>query len=259
VKQLNNIFIAIPFILFVYAQVFALFFLPQSLVLVHILVLTAMTLLLVLFKWNWSFVFIASTTIMYGFLLTWRAFTEQLLQEQQIEFIVMNSVYFVSLLSVWYSVHHLQKLKMTLENEKLKNFELQKYVHKHSSLLTNREFTERVSLSLVGLKRRNEMGYLMKISANMLKNKEKIYNKILAEVIEDCTRDQFDFFTNTDSSTFLIYLENTTEEGSRVVQSRLLTKLSRQINIDELPLIFTTKRVEDLKDTIAYFKVGSFS
>jgi hypothetical protein len=99
----------------------------------------------------------------------------------------------------------------------------------------------------------------MKISANMLKNKEKIYNKILAEVIEDCTRDQFDFFTNTDSSTFLIYLENTTEEGSRVVQSRLLTKLSRQINIDELPLIFTTKRVEDLKDTIAYFKVGSFS
>jgi hypothetical protein len=81
----------------------------------------------------------------------------------------------------------------------------------------------------------------------------------LTEVIEDSTRDQFDFFTYTDSLTFLIYLQNTDEEGSRVVQSRVLNKLSRKININDLTLIFTTKRIDDLQDTISHFKVGSFS
>lgn len=140
-----------------------------------------------------------------------------------------------------------------------KKSKLQKFVNEQSSLLTNREFTERVSLSLVGLKRRNEMGYLMKISANMIKDNENIYKKVLTEVIEDSTRDQFDFFTYTDSLTFLIYLQNTDEEGSRVVQSRVLNKLSRKININDLTLIFTTKRIDDLQDTISHFKVGSFS
>ena len=258
-KQLNNMLIAIPFILFVYAQVMAIYFLPQSLVLVHIVVLVSMTVFIFLIKWNWSFAFIVGTTLLYGFILTWRAFGAQLPQAQQIEFIVMNVIYFVSLLAIWYSAQHLHKLKLTLESEMQEKSKLQKFVNEQSSLLTNREFTERVSLSLVGLKRRNEMGYLMKISANMIKDNENIYKKVLTEVIEDSTRDQFDFFTYTDSLTFLIYLQNTDEEGSRVVQSRVLNKLSRKININDLTLIFTTKRIDDLQDTISHFKVGSFS
>lgn len=256
---LNNMVIATPFILFVYVQIVALYFLPPSLLLIHIIVLATTTIFLFLVKWNWSFIFIVGSTLLYGFALTWQAFSEQLLQEQQIEFILMNIVYFVSILSIWHSAHQLQKLKTLLEYEKQKNSRLQKFVNEKSSMLTNKEFTDRVSLSLVGLERRNEMGYLIRISADILKTKEKVYNKILIDVIEDSTRDQFDFFTYIDSSTFLIYLENTNEEGCQVVQSRVLDKLSAKVNTNYLPIEFTTNRVEQLKDTLPYFKVGSFT
>lgn len=258
-RYLNNMLIAIPFILFVYAQVFALYFLPQSLVLIHIVVLASMIIILFLIKWNWSFMFIVSTTLLYGFTLTGLAFTGNYIQQQQIEFILMTTVYFVSILSVWYSAHHLQKLKITLEFEKLKNFELQKFVSTHSRLLTNKEFSERVSINLVGLKRRNEMGFLMQISIKVKKNKEQIYKKILAEVIEDSTRDQFDFFTLTDASTFLVFLQNTSEDGCQIVQSRVLDKLREKVNITELPVDFTTKRVEYLQDTLSHLEVGSIA
>lgn len=259
-KHMTNILIAMPFILFVYAQVFAIYFLPQSLLLVHIMVLGSMTLFLFLLRWKWSFMFIVITTLVYGFALTWIAIYEQFLQQQQqIELIIMNIVYFVSIFSVWYSAYHLQSIRRMLEAEKLKTSKLQKYVNEKSSLLTNKEFTDRVLLSLVGLKRRNEMGYLMEISANILKNKQNIYNKILTETIEDSTREQFDYFTNTDTSTFLIYLQSTTEEGCQIVESRVLNKLSEKVNMIELSVEFSTKRVEDLKEIMSHFKVGSFT
>lgn len=258
--QLNNMLIATPFILFVYAQIFALYFLPQPLVLVHILVIGCMTLFLFLLKWKWSFLFIVITTLLYGFILTGMAFYEKLQQQQQIDFILMNIVYFVSILSIWYSAQHLQKSRMILEFEKLKTSELQKFVNENSSLLTNKEFTDRVALNLIALKRRNEMGYLMKISGNNtnFKNKENGFNIIMTGVIEDSTRDQFDYFTYMDSSTFLIYLQNTNEEGCRIVESRVLNKLSKQVNTIDFPVEFTTKRIEVLKDVLLYFKVGSF-
>jgi len=257
---MTNILIAMPFILFVYAQVFAIYFLPQSLLLVHIMVLGSMTLFLFLLKWKWSFTFIVITTLVYGFVLTWVAIYEQfLLQEQQIELIVMNIVYFVSIISIWYSAYHLQSIRGKLEDEKCKTFNLQKYVNDKSSLLTNKEFIDRVLLSLVGLKRRNEMGYLIKISTSILQNKQNIYNKILTEAIENSTRDQFDYFTNTDSTTFLIYLQSTTEEGCQIVESRVLNKLNEKVNMIELSVEFSTKRVEDLKEIISHFKVGSFT
>ncbi|WP_019413805.1 hypothetical protein [Paenisporosarcina sp. TG20] len=258
--QIKNMLIAIPFILFVYAQILALYFLPQPIVLVHILVIGSMTLFMFLLKWKWSFLFIVVTTLLYGFILTGIAFLEKLQQQQQIDFIIMNIVYFVSIISIWHSAHHLQKSKMILEFEQLKTSELKKFVNENTNLLTNKEFTDRVALNLVALKRRNEMGYLMQISGHNPnpKNKENVFNIILTEVIENSTRDQFDYFTYMDSSTFLIYLQNTNEEGCRIVESRVLNQLSLQVNTIDYPVEFTSKRIEDLKDALLYFKVGSF-
>jgi membrane protein implicated in regulation of membrane protease activity len=122
-------------------------------------------------------------------------------------------------------------------------------VEEKTGILTFNEFLAQAQLLYTGMKRRNEEGFLIKISFKKEQSdyKARVIKDKLSKVILKTIRTDFDLACPLNTRAVLLYLNNTNSKGVEIVLSRIKQNIEKE-TISQKVFDFTTKQVENTWD-----------
>ncbi|MBM6613295.1 hypothetical protein JTF06_00140 [Desemzia sp. RIT804] len=121
--------------------------------------------------------------------------------------------------------------------------ELEKYIGS-SELLTLSEFINRIMFITTGTKRRGEENYYVRFQLNSSVLTQEAFETLFSQTLLATIRTQFDLVTKTSEGSYLIFLQNTNQEGCTVVLDRLFKAVKMSIKTESVPV-----EVEILNET----------
>lgn len=155
--------------------------------------------------------------------------------------------YVLSVVPLLFIRHSFLSMDIRMKELLAETVALRKYMDSDGLMLTKQEFYERSKITLRGMNRRNETGFLLKVSVLSNGVTQKAWQGLVQNVIEETIRSDFDFFMSEGAS-FIIFLQNTNEEGVIKFQNRLLSNLRLQMNMIQPPIQFRDYAIVDFDE-----------
>lgn len=200
---------------------------------------------LIIFPHRMGFLVALVPILVIGFAYLGISFFETNNNVSQLHLIVHHIFIALTLVLSWLLFSQVKTIKD--ENESLKNKleSLQKYdIDTLPDLLTVHEFANRAEILLIGMKRRNEKAYLLKIRAqNNTAATEASFSNLIDCVLKT-VRVKYDLVTMPNKETIYVFLQNTNESGASIAINRLKEKLTSDYYFSELPFRFELSEVE---------------
>lgn len=178
-----------------------------------------------------GFALIVSELLAVGFFVTGWSYVQMWPQSSQLSAIIKLTAFMVSLGITWLMVLQLKTvLQVTDDSEKLL-IQLKKY-EEDGKVLTVNEFIYRSEAMFVAMRRRNETGFLVRISlepGNKPFAMRTLY-QALTQAALMATRSKYDLVGKVSEHELILMLQNTNHEGTTIVLNRVKKKLSEVIN-----------------------------
>ncbi len=203
-----------------------------------------------------NFIYILSVILAYGFFLTGVTVVEGVSYNNQTYYMVTHLSLTIALLLLW--IFNDQLKQILNENERLhrKIEELERY-EKGTNILSFSEFVVRSSLLSKSMDRRNEIGFLLKISfSSPSKRTHHSLKMKLLDVCEESVRADFDLITIADDKAIVLFIQNTQLEGMDIIMNRINEKLRPQLNLIELPISFHYAQVKNVEQAMKDLAIG---
>lgn len=182
-----------------------------------------------------NFILILSVILIFGFFLLFYSFFRSSPLNIQIMYIVQQILLAASLILIWLLFNQIIRLREQLASLKHRVKELEKF-EGSSNLLTVAEFSSRASLIKKGTKRRGEENCYILFTVSKSGKTNRSMNHLLSEALLKTVRAQYDLVTDLRNDSFLVFLQNTKEDGCYIVIDRLFKLLRSQLNLIELPI-----------------------
>lgn len=217
----------------------------------HWSLLTVSVVLILLLSPKWSFISITMLALLYGLYLCLLGYA-QTTDVNQLSLILLYISYLLFVIPLILIRHIFFHTKNELSNLKKEIESLKKYIDPNGKMLTKQEFVERSTIVLRGMKRREEQGYLLKVSLKVNGITDQAWNELIQRVIEDTIRSDYDFFMGFENSV-IVFLQNTHKQGVLKFQQRLIENLRKNINFIQPPLQFQHKLIEQFDEDLQVF------
>lgn len=137
----------------------------------------------------------------------------------------LQSIFTLGAIMAWLSGYAIQKnhhVLQSLYNE----LALLKRYDENTGILTFNEFVEQAQILFTGMKRRQETGFLVYIHVNERKAYQiRVVKDKLSHAILDSIRIKFDLVGLLDANSLILLLNNTSEQGVKIVMERIQKKL----------------------------------
>lgn len=194
---------------------------------------------------NNGFVFFLVLTIGIGIYHTGVAFYTKASNLNQMGMILSYFVVIVGIALLWllfYLIksvqkehHHMQKKVETLEK-----FE------KNEHVFTKTEFLARTTLLYTGMRRRGEQGYLLMLELDGEKKyiQSSLFHTMSQQALQSI-RQEYDLVGKLSEHTLAILLQNTNEEGMKVVLTRLEENMKKELDLSLHPYTVNTKKLDE--------------
>ncbi|MCA1028996.1 hypothetical protein LCM23_23455 [Cytobacillus kochii] len=211
----------------------------------HWAVLLASVMVILFLSPKWSYIVISALTVLYGFLLCYFSYLQTVFN--QVQLISLFISYVLSVVPLLFIRHSFLSMDIRMKELLAETVALRKYMDSDGLMLTKQEFYERSKITLRGMNRRNETGFLLKVSGLNSGVTQKAWQGLIQNVIEETMRSDFDFFMSEGAS-FIIFLQNTNEEGVIKFQNRLVSNLRQQMNMIQPPIEFRDYAIVDFDE-----------
>ncbi|PRO66087.1 hypothetical protein [Alkalicoccus urumqiensis] len=240
VKRLSMVLALFSFSLLIHLT------LPSVYTVIHLVVLTTAVVLMSVLRSVWNFLLLLTISLTYGFGLTIFALQMAYFDSQQYLLIQAHLALTASLLLLWVLMHEVKKGAEAYSALQLRVKELEKF-DVDTRALSMTEFLERGEAVEAGMKRRGEMSRLVRLTLSdhiPPTTQREVLQKIVQEALLS-VRDSYDLVTRPSENSVLLCLQNTNEEGERIVLKRLEKRLHRQLNFVRMPVEVHSEAVVD--------------
>jgi hypothetical protein len=201
------------------------------------------------FNMSTNFVTLLISILGYGSILTLYAFFTGSTIETQLGFIKIHIFQSISLILVWLLVAHIKRIIDEMEILKARVSELEKF-DTYPNLLSMNEFLHQAQISLIGMKRRKESGYLIKIRTEAGSNTYLSAFKTFLTVCLETVRNGFDLVTKEQEESIFVFLQNTNEDGCHIVIKRIKDNLSPYFNTVDVPFSFEFIEIDTIESAM---------
>ncbi|MFD1676828.1 hypothetical protein [Alicyclobacillus fodiniaquatilis] len=185
--------------------------------------------LFALFNRDFSLILVVLEVLGLGFWLVFEAWLTGAKTMVQAQDVAIDITLSATIIFLWLSARYIKGLfaqNVGLQEEILS---LKKH-DEQTGVLTFNEFQYRFESIWVGLRRRNEVGFFLKISLPPFKYTQRsILGKVTQSAL-DAIRSHYDIVGVTPNEEIYIVLQNTTEQGVDIVERRFFKLLSRTIS-----------------------------
>lgn len=246
----SSLNVGLSLVVFTAAHLMLVFMVQPKYFFVHSAALVSGMILLLIFKPAVSFTFIVVIILLYGAGLTVYSGQQSMVQAEQIELMVLHLGYLLSILPIWAVVTIVQGISADLDKKKQEINHLKKFINPDMEILTFTEFIERANFILTGMKRRKEDGYLIRVDVKAPAAVDKTLREVVGHAVKKSIRHQYDFFTEVEPDSYLIFLQNTHAQGCELVKSRLRKELRSKVNVIELPVEINSSLIEELPKSL---------
>lgn len=142
-----------------------------------------------------------------------------------------------ALIIMWLAFAEIKKNSDELAILRVKAKELEKYIGT-SNLLTHSEFTNRIKFILTGTQRRGEENFYLSVKASSSDKTAEAMSFLLMQTLLKTVRSDYDLVTKLADGSYLLFLQNTKEEGCLKVVERILKSLRTELNTIQLPISY---------------------
>lgn len=240
---------AILLIVYVVLQISVFWYFSGMLILLYSVLLMTSSVVLVFCIKKYSFLIMSIMSLGLAFGLTFWSNFQGFTESEQFKLMFLHIGYMSSVAIIWFILQSLDRLIYSQKMMNLQLEDLKKYVQPEFRVLTNREFLDRVELVMVGLRRRKEEGYIMKVDLSSSPSVEISLHEQVVRSIEKSIRAHYDLLTtNENKKTLLIFLQNTTKTGCDVVKFRIEQDLRKKTSFIELPITITFSLIKDVDE-----------
>ncbi|GGE32619.1 dGTP triphosphohydrolase [Pullulanibacillus camelliae] len=184
-----------------------------------------------------NFIISLSIVLALGFFLLFYCFFTRASLAVQMTLMIEHILLTASLILMWLIFALIKRLLKDIEDLRRRVIELEKF-DGASALLTQSEFMNRVSLITTGTKRRGETNFYLKFRVHVRENTIDAMHYIFAEALLHSVRHQFDLVTRLSNDHYLVFLQNTNEQGAHTVVDRLFHTLRHQLNLLDIPVTY---------------------
>lgn len=199
------------------------------LVLLHVLVF------MYLKKGLSSLLFFISSVSILGIITAIYAFIDPF--ENYLLVISLFLAYTLILFIIWYLIHQQQLSNQTKADLEKRLQALEKYIS-ISAIYTLTEFEDRSRMLINGCQRRNEDAYFITISVATNTSAQKAVFLTVGDVLLNVVRTEYDILGKVNDDTYILFLQNITEDKIDIVLNRFYKNLEEVISIDKIT--FTT-------------------
>lgn len=154
-----------------------------------------------------------------------------------------------ALIIMWLVFAEVKRNSYELAMLRLKAEELEKYIGS-SNLLTHSEFTNRIKFILAGTQRRGEENFYLSVKASSSDKTAEAMSFLLMQTLLKTVRSDYDLVTKLADGSYLLFLQNTKEEGCLKVVERILKSLRTELNTIQLPISY---QIFDQKKGFYYY------
>lgn len=212
---------------------------------INILIILSVLIMMNFMSTAYNFILILSIILIIGFSYLFFSLYSHADMLLQLDFIIQHILLTASLIIIWLLFSTVQKVQEETQRLKEKVKSLEKY-EGNLDLLTNSEFKNRAHLISTGTKRRNEKNYyvLLRVSFNGLAKESMDY--VISETLLESVRTQFDLVTKIGDHSYMIFLQNTNEQGCLIVINRFFNHLRHKLNLIELPVTYEIINEENM-------------
>lgn len=235
-KTFTSLSMLITFLLFSLAGLFQ--FADGMILMIDLLIILATIVAMNVMSTSKNFILVLSITLTTGFVLLFYHFFQGSTLASQLDYIVQHVLLTASLILIWLLFSTVKRLQEDLTGLKNRITELEKY-EGSLHLLTNSEFVNRVQLISTGTKRRGEENYYVLFSLSTTEVTKEAIHHVFSRGLLDAVRAQFDLVTKLADGSYLLFLQNTDENGCQIVVNRLFQALRKNLGQSELPVTYT--------------------
>ncbi|QDP41103.1 hypothetical protein [Radiobacillus deserti] len=236
VKSLTTLHLLVTLLLISFLGLFylssndILFLVNLSIILISIIIMN-------FFSTSRNFIILLSIVLLIGFILLFYGFFRRSSLQVQIDFVIQHIFLTASLIILWLLFAAVKKIQEDVKSLRQRVQELEKW-DSTTNVLMPSEFLNRVNVISTGTKRRGETNYYVSFTVHSLEHTKDSMNHVFSTSILQAIRSEFDFVTKTSEHTFLVFLQNTNEQGCNIVINRLFDMLRNQLNFIEIPVSY---------------------
>ncbi|MGL5380290.1 hypothetical protein [Clostridium sp.] len=168
----------------------------------------------------------------------------------QTNFVITYGLFSMLVFLMWFTTYSLNKTKSRLEELEKKLIKFEKEERK-SNILTMEEFEDRKKFILKGSSRRKEKVYCLEVFITSGYRKsfyKSLFDSIGASIYKSI-RENYDIVAEKDSKTYIVLLQNTTEEGIGVVIKRITKNMNSTISLEKDIVNFKSYEVGEKYDS----------
>jgi len=178
---------------------------------------------------DFSLILLVLEVLGLGFWLVFEGWSTGANLRVQAKDVTLHFTLSATVILLWLSARYIkdlfsQNIGLQAEIAKLKKQD------ERTGVLTFNEFKYRFESIWTGLRRRNESGFLLKISLPPLKHAQKALLGKVSEIALESIRSHYDIVGTTPNKEIYIVLQNTPEQGVDIVQRRFFDLLSGRIS-----------------------------
>lgn len=173
-----------------------------------------------------AFIVLTLTTVFY---FLYRAFAAGWSPGEQASGIGIHFLFLLHLFALYSIAKYVYSYRS--ENTFLKNRleELQEYISEHG-VLTKREFEKQSAIVLSTMERHGEPGYFVQVDLSEIRKVARKQALIAcSSILMGTLRKHYDLVGHFDDKTIVVLLQNTNEDGFKIVENRLKEKMKLQI------------------------------
>lgn len=175
--------------------------------------------------------------------------------KSQIYLIGEYTLLMAALFLMWLLFAEAKRNSQELTILRKKTEELKKYVGT-SNLLTHSEFTNRIKVIMAGTQRRGEENFYISVKTAPSTTTKESMGFLLMQTVLKTVRSDFDLVTKLADGSYLVFLQNTKEEGCLKVVERLYQSLRTELNLIQLPISYEILNQEQGHDYYMDYKDG---
>ncbi|MBY0097338.1 hypothetical protein [Mesobacillus maritimus] len=250
-KTLPSLSLLIAFLLFTLTGLFL--FADGMILYIDLVIILASIVAMNMLSTSKNFILVLTITLTTGFVLLFYQFFKGATLSSQIDYILQHILQTASLILIWLLFSTVKGLQEDVTVLKKRINELEKYEGSFH-LLTRQEFKNRVQIISTGTRRRGEENYFVLFTLSRNDVTKDALDHVFSQVILDTVRAQFDLVTKLEDGSYLLFLQNTDENGCQIVVNRLFQSLRKNLEQSELPVSFTISKEDEINkvDTLSF-------
>jgi hypothetical protein len=192
-----------------------------------------------------NFILVLTITLSTGFAFLFYSFFNDSTISSQVNFIIQHVLLTACLIIIWLIFSTVKNYQEDITDLKKRISELEKF-EGSLSLLTNSEFVNRTQIISTGTKRRGEVNYYIFLTLSTSGVTKESMNHVLSQALLETVRAQFDLVTKLSNGSYLVFLQNTNENGCLIVVNRLFQSLRKNLGQNALPVTYTIVKEDEV-------------